>query len=177
MISARISSWHICSVQASVSDVYAQCTHQFLTCMLMVYKINSTPTERQVSKRQVSNVRFQNVSETSGLQNFRFTKRQVYNQVYKMSCLQNVRLQNVRFQDVNTSKYYKMSAFKEICTLTYHVLLQPCLQAVADTEAKWWPCFILNFRSFFCYLLWLDDQQWLISCLPIFSLFVYICHF
>ncbi len=31
MLSARISSWHLRSVHASVPDTYAQCTHQFLT--------------------------------------------------------------------------------------------------------------------------------------------------
>ncbi len=34
--SACISSWHLCSAP----DAYAQCTHQFLTCMLRVYKMN-----------------------------------------------------------------------------------------------------------------------------------------
>ncbi len=47
-----------------------------------------TPTKRSVSKRQVSKHPFK-TSETSGLQNVSFTKRQVV----KTSGLQNVRLQ------------------------------------------------------------------------------------
>ncbi len=46
-----------------------------------------TPTKRQVSKRQVFKTSGFKTSETSGLQNVSFTKRQVY----KMSGLQNVR--------------------------------------------------------------------------------------
>jgi hypothetical protein len=49
--------------------------------------LNGTPTKRRVSKRQVSKTSGFETSETSGLQNVRFTKRQVY----KMSGLQNVR--------------------------------------------------------------------------------------
>ncbi len=83
-------------------------------------------------------------SETSGLQNVRFTKRQVYKtsglqnvrftkrQVYKTSGLQNVR-SSKRPVAKNIHKYYVL-------------VLQPCLQA------KWWLCFILYFTGFFCHI-------------------------
>ncbi len=40
MLSARISSWRVCSAYASVPDAHAQCMHQFLTRMLRVRKMN-----------------------------------------------------------------------------------------------------------------------------------------
>jgi hypothetical protein len=52
----------------------------------MKWSIDGTPTKRQVSKRQISK-RPVSKSETSGLQNVRFAKRQVY----KTSGLQNNR--------------------------------------------------------------------------------------
>ncbi len=94
------------------------------------------------------NVRFQNVwnvrYKTSGLQNVRFTKCQVY----KMSGLQNVRftkrqvyktsgIQNVRLQK-NIHKYSVL-----VVGGNTQVMLQPCLQA------KWWLCFIFYFWGFF----------------------------
>jgi hypothetical protein len=48
---------------------------------------DGTPTKRRVSKRQVSKRPVSKRLKTSGLQNVRFSKRQVY----KMSGLQNVR--------------------------------------------------------------------------------------
>ncbi len=93
----------------------------------MTWSIDGTPTKRQVSKRQVSK------SETSGLQNVRFAKRQVY----KMSGLQNVR-----------SSKRPFAKNIHICSVLVvggnpQVLLQPCLQA------KGWLCFILYFKGFF----------------------------
>jgi hypothetical protein len=61
-------------------------------------------------------------SETSGLQNVRFTKRHVY----KTSGLQNVRLRNVRFQNVLTSKYFKTSVSKKNVDLTYFIPRSDC---------------------------------------------------
>ncbi len=40
MLSARTSSWFVCSAYESVPDVHAQCTHHFLTRTLRVYKMN-----------------------------------------------------------------------------------------------------------------------------------------
>jgi hypothetical protein len=40
MLSARISSWRVWSAYASVPKAHAQCSHQLLTGMLSVYKIN-----------------------------------------------------------------------------------------------------------------------------------------
>ncbi len=66
-------------------------------------------------------------SETSGLQNVRFTKCQVY----KTSGLQNVRWQkNIHIYSVL------------VVGGNPQLLLQPCLQA------KWWLFFILYFRGF-----------------------------
>ncbi len=72
-------------------------------------------------------------SETSGWQNVRFTKRQVYKMsVYKTSGLQNVRLQkNIHIYSVL------------VVGGNPQVMLQPCLQA------KWWLCFIFYFWGFF----------------------------
>jgi hypothetical protein len=58
-------------------------------------------------------------SETSGLQNVRFTK----SQVYKMSGLQTSGLQNIRLQK-NIHKYSVL-----VVGGNPQVLLQPCLQA------------------------------------------------
>ncbi len=38
MLSERISSWRVCSVHASVPDAYTQCTHQFLTHVLSMFR-------------------------------------------------------------------------------------------------------------------------------------------
>ncbi len=78
-------------------------------------------------KRQVLKTSGFKTSETSGLQNVRFTKCQVY----KTSGLQNVRLQ----KNIHT---YSVLVVGE----NPKVLLQPCLQA------KWWLCFII--RGSFC---------------------------
>ncbi len=40
MLSARISSWSVCSVYTSVPDALSQCTHQFLTHMLRIHTQN-----------------------------------------------------------------------------------------------------------------------------------------
>jgi hypothetical protein len=76
-------------------------------------------------------------SETSGLQNVRFTKRQVY----KTSGLQNVRLQNVRFQNVLTCKYFKTPVFKEIhwphlcCGLSLKYAIDPTYKFYTSVAA------------------------------------------
>jgi hypothetical protein len=62
--------------------------------------------------------------KTSGLQNVRFTKCQVY----KTSGLQNVQLQ----KNINKHSVLVVGGNPQ-------VLLQPCLQA------KWWLCFIFYF--------------------------------
>jgi hypothetical protein len=49
-------------------------------------------------------------SETSSLQNVRFSKRLVF----KKSGFQKARLQNVRFQNVITGKYYNTSDFEKV---------------------------------------------------------------
>ncbi len=67
-------------------------------------------------------------SETSGLQNGRFTKCQVY----KTSGLQNVRLPK------NIHKYSVL-----VVGGNPQVMLQPC------SQAKWWLCFIFYFWGFF----------------------------
>ncbi len=64
--------------------------------------LEGTPTKRQDSGF--------NTSETSGLQNVRFTKHHVY----KTSGLQKIQLQYVWFQNVLTSKYFKTSGFKNV---------------------------------------------------------------
>ncbi len=73
-------------------------------------------------------------SETSGLQNVRFTKCHVY----KMSGLQNVRSSK---RLVAKKLLYIYSVL--LVDGNPQVLLQPCLQA------KWWLCFILYFRGVF----------------------------
>jgi hypothetical protein len=80
---------------------------------------NGTPTKRQVSKRQVSKCLVSKTSETSGLQNVRFTKRQVY----KMSGLQNVR-SSKRPVAKNIHLYSVL-----VVGGNPQVLLQPCLKA------------------------------------------------
>ncbi len=78
-------------------------------------------------------------SEMSGLQNVRFTKRQVY----KTSVLQNVRF--TKRQVFKTSGCKKHSYIYSVLVVggNPQFLLQPCLQV------KWWLCFILYFRGFF----------------------------
>ena len=72
-------------------------------------------------------------SETSGLQNVRFAKRQVY----KTSGLQNVRSS----KRLVAKKLHIYSVL--VVGGNLQVVLQPCLQA------KWWLCFILYFTGFF----------------------------
>jgi hypothetical protein len=68
----------------------------------MTWSIDGTPTKHQVSKRQVSK-RPVSKSEKSGLQNVRFAKHQVY----KMSCLQKVRLQKISIYIFCTCCWWK----------------------------------------------------------------------
>jgi hypothetical protein len=78
------------------------------------FKINGTPTKRQVSKNPVSKHMKRQAYKTSGLQNVRFTKCQVY----KTLGLQNVRLH----KSIHIYSVLEVSGNPQ-------ALLQPCLQA------------------------------------------------
>jgi hypothetical protein len=71
-----------------------------------------------------------NTSETTGLQNVKFTKHHVY----KTSGLQNIRLQYARFQNVLTSKYFKTSGFKNV---QYYITNYEEIQSKRITKVFW----------------------------------------
>jgi hypothetical protein len=71
-----------------------------------------------------------NTSETSGLQNVRFTKHHVY----KTAGLQNIRLQYVRFQNVLIRKYFKTSGFKNV---QYYITNYEEIQSKRITKVFW----------------------------------------
>ncbi len=97
--------------------IYRDIFTGFIICL------KGTPTKRQVSKRPVSKRLKRQVYKTSGLQNVRFTKSQVFK---TYGCKKNNHKYSVLVVGGNPQ-----------------VMLQPCLLA------KWWLCFIFYFWGFF----------------------------